>query len=130
LGDGNENEDTVSMAVDGRADTAWGTSRYNTRDFGNLKDGVGIYVQVPAGQALRRLDVQSPTQGWAAAVYVAERPGTELADWGAPVDRKAALDAGTVSFDLDGRRGAAVLLWITDPGEANKAEVAEISVRA
>ncbi|HEX2040046.1 MAG TPA: protein kinase [Acidimicrobiales bacterium] len=129
LGDGDENEDTASLAVDGRPDTAWATSRYNTRDFGNLKDGVGLYVQVSGGRALRRLEVRSPTQGWAAAVYVADRPGTELADWGAPVARETAID-GDVSFDLGRRRASAVLVWITDPGMDNKAEIAEISVRA
>ena len=128
LGDGDENEDTASLAVDGRADTAWATSRYNTRDFGNLKDGVGLYVQVASSGPLRRLDVQSASRNWAAAVYVADRPGAELADWGAPVDRETAVD-GTATFDLGGRRGSVVLLWITDPGDANKTEITEISIR-
>ena len=130
LGDGDENEDGASLAVDGRADTAWSTSRYNTRDFGNLKEGVGLYILVSDNRPLRRLDVQSPTDDWAAAVYVADRPGAELADWGAPVDRETAIDGRTVTFDLGGRRGGAVLVWITDPGVDNKTEIAEISVRA
>jgi hypothetical protein len=129
LGDGDENEDTASLAADGRDDTMWATSRYNTRDFGNLKEGVGLYVQVSGNRPLRRLEVRSPTRGWAAAVYVADRPGGELADWGAPVDRETAID-GTAGFDLGGRRAGAVLVWITDPGVENKAEIAEISLRA
>jgi tRNA A-37 threonylcarbamoyl transferase component Bud32 len=128
-GDGEEDEVDVGLAVDGDPATAWATSRYSTRDFGNLKQGVGLYVELAGARSLQQLLVRSPTRGWAAAVYVADRPGTDLADWGTPVDRRTAID-GTAVFDLDGRAGRAVLLWITDPGEGNKAEVAEMTVRA
>jgi hypothetical protein len=130
LGDGDENEEDARLAVDGRVDTRWATSRYNTRSFGNLKEGVGLVVEVGGGRALRQLVVQSPTRGWAASVYLADRPGAKLSDWGAAVDRKAAAGRGQVTFDLGGRRGGAVLLWITDPGEGNRTEVAEVSVRS
>lgn len=128
-GDGEENEQSAAEAIDGRDATSWSTKRYTTREFGNLKDGVGLVVLVDGGAALQRLEVRSPTQNWAAAVYVAEAAGDELADWGAPVDSKTAIDGGTV-FDLQGRRGGAVLLWITDPGEGNKTEVSEVGLRA
>jgi len=127
--DGEEDEVDVGLAIDGDPATAWATSRYSTRDFGNLKQGVGLYVELAGVRSLQQLLVRSPTRGWAAAVYVADRPGTDLADWGTPVDRRTAID-GTAAFDLDGRAGRAVLLWITDPGEGNKAEVAEMTVRA
>ncbi|MBW3668122.1 MAG: protein kinase [Actinobacteria bacterium] len=128
-GDGSENENDARNAVDGRADTSWATSRYDTREFGNLKDGVGLVIVVPDNTPLRRLEVESPTRNWAAAVYVAARPGDELADWGAPVDSRTAID-GSVTFDLKGRRGGAVLLWITDPGLGNKTQIAEVSLRS
>jgi serine/threonine-protein kinase len=128
-GDGSENNDEVANAVDGQPTTLWATSRYDSREFGNLKDGVGLVLTVPADVALRRMEVQSPTRSWSASVYVAARAGVELADWGAPVDTQTAID-GTATFDLGGKRGGAVLLWITDPGVGNKAQVAEVVVRS
>ena len=128
-GDGVENEETAGQAVDRRDTTSWSTSRYTTRDFGNLKDGVGLVVLLDNVATVARLDVRSPTQNWAAAVYVADSPGDDLADWGAPVDSETAID-GDATFDLRGKRARAVLLWITDPGEGNKAEVSEVAVRA
>ena len=127
-GDGSENESDARNVVDGRPETSWSTSRYDTREFGNLKDGVGLVVVVPDNTALRRLEVHSPTQGWAAAVYVAPRPGAELDDWGSPVDSQTAIE-GTATFDLKGKRGGAVLVWITDPGRGNKTQIDEVSLR-
>jgi serine/threonine protein kinase len=128
-GDGEENEQSVGEAIDRRDTTSWSTKRYNTREFGNLKDGVGLVVVADTVAALRRLEVRSPSRNWAAAVYVADAPRATLADWGAPVDSETAI-GGDAAFDLRGRRGRAVLLWITDPGEANRTEVSEVVLRA
>jgi serine/threonine-protein kinase len=128
-GDGTEDEGDATLAVDGDLATAWATNRYNTRDFGNLKEGVGLYVELGGERVLQQLLVRSPSRNWAATVYVSDAPGDALADWGAPVDRQTAID-GTATFDLDRHRGRAVLLWITDPGVGNKVEITEITVRA
>ena len=42
----------------------------------------------------------------------------------------AGADAGTTVVDLGGRDGGAVLLWLTDVGEGDRAEIAELRVRA
>ncbi|HVF75971.1 MAG TPA: protein kinase [Acidimicrobiales bacterium] len=128
-GDRSENDDDAPNVLDGNPETMWSTLTYESRQFGRLKEGLGLVLTVPGDSPLRRLEVQSPTSGWAAAVYVADRPSSTLADWGEPVDTKTAID-GNTTFDLQGRRGAAVLLWITDPGEGNKARIAEVSLRA
>jgi serine/threonine-protein kinase len=130
LGDGSENDDEAHFATDGKADTSWTTVGYNTRTFGRLKTGVGLYVTLTDASKLATLHVTSPTKGWSASVYVAASPGESLADWGEPVDTKHGID-GDASFDLHDKSGAAVLVWITDLGDGPPrvhTELSEITV--
>lgn len=128
LGDGEENEGRVALIMDGSPDTTWSTDRYNTRAFGGLKPGVGLVLELDGVTELASLRVTSGTSGWAGSVYVAERPAGELAGWGEPVTRLSDI-AGDAEFNLSGTRGAVVLLWITDPGTGNRAEVSEVALR-
>ena len=125
--DGEENEARARLAADGDPATAWATDRYNTRAFGGLKPGVGLVLELQEAADLDRLQVRSGTSGWAADVYVADGPAAQLAGWGQPVATRTGI-TGDAAFDLGGRKGGAVLLWITDPGTANRAEVAEVAV--
>ena len=124
--DGAENEDKVPLLRDGNPATSWATDRYNARTFGT-KPGVGVQLVLDRSHRLGTLKVQSATQGWAAKVYVADAPGATLRDWGAPVDQATGID-GDTEFDLQGRQGGAVLVWITDTGMAHKAEIAEVQL--
>lgn len=127
-----ENDDQLELAVDGDAATSWHTESYNQRRFGT-KPGVGIVVTMSAATDLRRLNVASATQGWAAAVYVAPSGAslpTSLDGWGQPIDEQTGIN-GDASFDLGNTPGQAVLLWITDLGTGPprvRAEIDEISV--
>jgi serine/threonine-protein kinase len=123
-----ENEGSVGAVMDGDPGTEWRTDRYNTQEFGGLKDGVGIVVRLAEASTVRRVKVSSPTSGWSAQVFVASGDPGQLAGWGA-----AAADAsdigGTATFDLgDGRKGDAVLVWITRLGADRRVNIAEITV--
>ena len=72
-------------------------------------------IRVDQAAALSKLTVSSPTQEWAAKVYIRDAPAATLAEWGEPVDQRSAL-AGDATFDLKGTSGSQVLLWITDLG--------------
>jgi eukaryotic-like serine/threonine-protein kinase len=127
-----ENDDQLPLAIDGDSRTSWHTESYNQRQFGT-KSGVGVIVSLQEATKLHQLQVSSPTEGWAASVYVAPSAGslpTTLAAWGDPVDRKSVINGDAV-FDLGDTQGQAVLLWITDLGDAPprvRAEIAELSV--
>jgi hypothetical protein len=131
-GTGGENDDLAGAVRDGRPDSTWRTERYNDRTLPPFKSGVGIYVTLGSARDLDRLEVDSPTPRWRAQVYVAEQPGGSIGDWGAPVQEVTAGEAGTTRVDLDGRRGAVVLLWFTHVGEGpeSRVEVAEMRVLA
>jgi len=127
-GDGEENENRAARVIDGDTGTSWNTDRYRREGFGGLKPGVGLVLQLADAAELAALQVTSPTSGWSAAVYVAERPAADLGGWGRPVAEESDI-SGDAEFDLGGRPGGAVLLWITDPGTDNRAEVAEMTLR-
>ena len=125
-----ENNAMAAFALDGEANTAWRTEGYNDRNFGNLKPGVGIYLEIDRPTALGELTVSSPTTGWSAEIYVTDQATTVLADWGDPVDAAVGI-SGVHTFDLRGSEGQLVLLWITDLGEGAgrvRVEVAELEL--
>lgn len=130
LGDGDEHGDEAGLAVDGDPSTAWTTSTYSRADFGGLKAGVGLVVELAEPAALRRLEVTTPTPGWQAEVYLADAAARSLPAWGSPV---GSLDARgrDAAVDLGGRRAGAVLIWLTSLGRDGGgfgAEIAEVRV--
>ena len=127
-GDGAENDNLAPLAIDGDPTTVWSTDQYRPpgRKFGNIKTGVGLYVELAEGAPLGTLDVASPTQGWAAQVYVSDAAGATLADWGEPVANAENI-AGNASFDLGGAEGRFVMLWVTDLGDGAEPTYFEVS---
>ncbi len=135
-GDANENDATAGLATDGDADTAWETEGYVDPDVTVLKPGVGLYVVAEGPGPLAEAVVTSPTEGWAAEIYVADQPGATLAEWGEPVTATDGIAAGSTTFDLRGSTGGAVLIWITDLGDGadgnggrTRARLAEVELR-
>ncbi|MGH9118825.1 MAG: protein kinase domain-containing protein [Acidimicrobiales bacterium] len=127
-GDDRERPDLASRAVDGQPDTEWQTEGYASRDFGNLKDGVGLILALDEATTLNSLRITSPSQDWTAQVYVADQPGTGLDDWGDPVATNENIETADVAFDLGGTTGRYVLLWITRPaddGDRYRVRIAE-----
>lgn len=113
-GDGHERDAEARRVIDGDPTTAWRTQRYTRPDLGGLKPGVGLMLRLDRPRPLDQLIVRSPTNGWAAEVYLGD-PAPTLAGWGR---RVAAHDdiAGAATFSLGGRRASALLLWITRLG--------------
>jgi eukaryotic-like serine/threonine-protein kinase len=119
-----ENQAAVANVSDGDPHTAWKTSSYQD-NFPKLKPGVGVYVDLGRSRKVRSVAVTA-NAGYAAEIFVAERPSVDLAGWGKP---KAAGGAG--SFALDGVPGRYVLVWFTSLPQTEggyRAEVSEIKV--
>lgn len=115
-GDG-ENDGEAALAVDGDLATAWSTEGYDSRAFGGLKEGVGIYVDLGRQVDLDELVIESPSSGWTARIYVADQPGAGIGDWGEPVEEVTDVRDTTTTVDLDGETGTVVLVWLTDAGD-------------
>ena len=118
-GSGVEHDPELPFLVDGDPATTWSTENYSRRDFGGLKPGVGVVLQLTGAHRLGELKVTSGSAGWNAEVLVAAAPQATRAAWGEPVATKRGIGRGTTTFDLGDRTAGAVLLWITDLGEGN-----------
>jgi serine/threonine-protein kinase len=104
-GDGEEDPESVSLAVDGNpTGTAWTSEHYDTADFAGTKSGedpgVGLYVTADSAAKPTEMVVQG-APGWDAEIYAAASgPPEELSEWGEPVG--AVAEAGkTAEIKLD-----------------------------
>ena len=127
--DGEENESTAALAVDGDPASAWVTSTYNSADFGGLKSGLGLILTLDQAAELGTLTVTSGTPGWTADVYVADQAAPDLAGWGEPVATGQAMGEST-TVDLGGASGSTVLIWITALPDGRVVEIADATVAA
>jgi serine/threonine protein kinase len=131
-GDNDEVEGQVSALVDGNPATSWHTEYYTNRTFGHApggpgKTGAGFTIALEKPAALQKLTLTSPTQDWSAQVYVSDKLGGTLAEWGTPVDTKANIN-GDATFDLKTTNGKFVMVWITDLGSGPPAASAPPNV--
>ena len=128
-GSGVEHDDELEFLVDGDPSSAWRTENYSTSKFGGLKPGVGVILQLDGPYKLKELTVTSSSKGWSAEVLVADTTRTTREAWGQPVSTKRGIAEGSTTFDLAGRSGGAVLLWITDLGDGNSVvSIGELSL--
>jgi serine/threonine-protein kinase len=90
-GDGEEDPETISFAVDGNpTGTAWSSEHYDTPTFAGTKTGpdpgVGLYVTTKSPAKPTTMVIRTPTPGWDAQIFaVASGPPEELSEWGEPV---------------------------------------------
>jgi serine/threonine-protein kinase len=90
-GDGEEDPETVGLAVDGNpTGTAWSSEHYDTDTFAGTKTGpdpgVGLYVTTKSTARPQEMIVRTPTPGWDAQVFAAASgPPEELSEWGEPI---------------------------------------------
>ncbi len=140
-GDRSEKESLARFAYDKRADTAWTTEGYRTRNMASRtgpKSGVGLYVQLKQSSTVSTLRINNDTPGWSGQIYVSSREGAEIAEWGTDVGTITNAQTGTFDLALTPREGFYILLWITDLGDKVEPDVegrirvsiAEVSPRA
>jgi hypothetical protein len=112
-GDGRE-RGTEALALDGDPTSAWETERYDSPDLGNLKKGVGLYLDAGRPIVARALRAVTPKEGWSFEVYVA-RSGVpaNLSGWTLVASGEMDGDRKTIPLDTAGQASRYYLLWIT-----------------
>jgi hypothetical protein len=111
-GDGVEKDELLLLATDGDPDTAWNSETYSTQDFGQLKDGVGLIVQVFGNPEASTLTVHLELAGGSAEIYGASQPSTDLADWNVRAGEQP-LEQDTEFELVGGASDAYYLIWFT-----------------
>lgn len=129
-GDGSEHHEEVGLITDGDPSTAWTTSHYSTAGFGNLKDGLGLWVDFGRPVTVRRLVVSTPVAGWAFQVRAGTSPADVTTIRGSDgTEDFTASHRGRVVVDLRPVVARGVLIWITRLGPSGggfEAAVAEV----
>ena len=133
LGDGQpENDKDVPRAYDGDPSTAWSTLEYRgSPKFGNLKDGVGLVLDLGSATSLSGVTITTTTPGASVEVRTADQPADKLDGFKAAADGK--LDASTDMTFAKPVKARFVLVWITAlvPSDNGfSADLAEIAVHA
>jgi hypothetical protein len=125
-GDGGEHDSEAPNATDGNPATYWRTDRYVTQDFGGLKDGVGLVLNVPDTVELKTLTVTSDTPGFTAVVKAGSSPETATAD------SEPETVGSKTTFDLNGGSGSGsvYVLWITRLPDGGRAQVNEVTAKS
>jgi len=128
LADKREHPTETSAVVDGIRSSTWSTETYRSRDL--QKAGVGIVIDAKPRVAARRLDLRTPTPGFAATIYVAAAQTPETAPpegWTAVTQSRTVGEAERFDLDTEGQSFRRYLVWITKlPPESDKAEISEI----
>ena len=141
FGTGPENREDDQNAVDGDPNTSWSTEHYYD---GTLEKaggvGVGLYVDAAPNVAGREIEIQTPTPGFAAQIYVANHIDLSLPygnstpltarGWRGPVGENPDVrDGAHIQLTLAGARYRYYLLWITKlPRGMESASIAELTL--
>jgi hypothetical protein len=112
-GDGSENPGQIGLALDGDRTTAWETENYGNPSFGNLKSGVGLYLDAGRPVVARALRIFTPKSGWSFQLYVANQVPPDLHGWTLVGSDTMDSTRKTVNLDTAGHRSRFYLLWIT-----------------
>jgi serine/threonine protein kinase len=118
-GGGGEHDSEVGNATDGNETTYWTTEHYGNPEFGGLKDGVGLVLDVDG--TAKTLTVTSNTPGFTAVVESGSSPETAKA-----VSDPKEVGAKT-TFDLRDASGSVLVLWITHLPSGSLAHVNEVT---
>ena len=133
LGDGEpENDKDIPLTYDGDPSTAWSTLEYRgSPTFGNLKDGVGVVLDLGGSQALSGVTISTTTPGAKVEVRTADQPADTLDGFKAAAN--ATLEDTTdVTFDKP-VKARFVLVWITSLVASDtgfSADISEVAVHA
>jgi eukaryotic-like serine/threonine-protein kinase len=126
-GDGEEDPETIELAVDGNLATAWSSEHYDTDEFAGTKSGpdpgVGLYVTSKSPATPTAMVIRTPGPGWNAQIYAIEGEAPEaLSEWGEPIGEVTeATENEEVELHL-GTPATNFLLWFTKAAPARDEE--------
>jgi eukaryotic-like serine/threonine-protein kinase len=125
FGTGPENPNEIGNVVDSDPNTKWSTEQYYDETLKKPAGaGVGLYLDASPGVLARALEIETPTPGFAAQVYVSNHIETSLPygdsttlaarGWQGPVGQSNAVrDHERIRLTPGGQRFRYYLIWIT-----------------
>ncbi|MFC4057061.1 serine/threonine protein kinase [Planomonospora corallina] len=129
--DGDERSDLAHLALDGKPSTEWYSQSYNSADFGRLKTGVGLLIDLKKSVTVTEVTADfGPVSGGAMEVRVGESKSLDALGKVAEISGLGGKKTLSVKSPKQGRY---VLLWFTEapPHQGRyRAQVNEVKIRA
>ena len=131
-GDGDpDHPEDVPLAFDGDPATSWETYEYRgSPAFGNLKDGVGLLLDLGSAQELASVTLAGSTPGASVEIRTADAPAADIDGFDVAAD--GTVDGSELRFD-EPVTARYVLVWITGlvPSENGfSAGISEVTVQS
>jgi serine/threonine protein kinase len=127
-----ENDAAARNAADGNPATSWATEHYSSAQFGRLKDGVGLVLDVGSPQRVSRIDLRLLAGGADVEIYGADTVPNSFDQW----TRLASSPDAPKSLSVDLSDGATYryyLVWFTKLPPASNGQyqdgIAEATLR-
>ena len=132
-GDGDpDHPEDVPLAFDGDAATSWSTYEYRgSPAFGNLKDGVGLLLDLGSAQELAAVTITTDTPGATVEIRTGDAAAEELDGFTAVAGAELAQETELALDELVSAQY--VLVWVSAlvPSDGGfSAGIAEVSVQA
>lgn len=132
-GDGSENPTQAQLAADGDPLTGWSTALYKKRaDFGGLKDGVGLIVDLGKPVTVREVAVAFLKPGADLEIRVAQARSEQVSDYRVVGQARRVGDVATLALDGGPTTARYWLLWITRlprDGSGYRTTIGEVQLR-
>jgi len=111
LGDKEERGELAGFAIDGKESTDWHSESYDSADFGRLKTGVGLLLDMGESVPVKQVTVEfGGTSGGTAELRVGDSPQLESLS----VLQKINGVSGKKTFSAEApKKGRYVLVWFT-----------------
>jgi serine/threonine-protein kinase len=113
-GDGSEQPNQLAFLTDGNTSSTWSTDMYNTAAFGNLKQGLGLWIDFGRTVRLSKVIAVTPLAGWTFQLFPGSAPdpsGHALAGTNGSTTFTAKAGRTVITVPPVSTRG--VLVWIT-----------------
>jgi hypothetical protein len=129
-GDGQENPDAASLAIDADPGTAWQTERYNSPELGGLKSGVGLLLDLGRPRQVGAVRLLTTLPDWRFELRGSNNPSSfsRFADGDGETSFVADEDT---TIEVEPLRVRYLLVWITSLPPADggyRADIARVQV--
>lgn len=114
-GDGTENDAMLPLLHDDNPDTSWQSSRYTTQNFGGIKQGVGLVVDLGRAAPVRAIEVALKAPGVDYTVYGADSQPTSITGLPKLGSATDARDTSTVTVSGAPAAHQYYVIWFTKP---------------
>ncbi len=128
-----ENSDVLPDLIDDDTTSRWKTDSYNSPEFGNLKDGLGIVIDLGGDVHPTKVIVDTPSEGISYELRAADTFSEDPSDWETVGSVTDAKPRQTFSFEEEPLDTRYLLIWIVAPlvdyeGRPYSAAFSEISI--